>query len=316
MNEQHGLSARKNQDASAPAEAPGTHSRWVLWLGALLVIALLVLTTSVWARPLLEAANTPGPNATTVNYQGRLADAAGAPLSGSYAMTFALWDAPSGGNLVWGPESHADVPVSEGLFNAGLGSLTSGGIPTSAWGGDRYLEIAVGGETLSPRELIRSVPVAGMALSVPDDAIGSAQIADGGVASGDLALDGGTACLAELALVSLSAGETVDVPGLSLGLTLDAPARVLVWIDGLARFEQASDGESSVVLAVDGTPLTGERSDDGEWFNLNGQRMVDLAAGAHTLTLRASSAGNAGTMSLDGSGPYQTCVNYLVLGAQ
>jgi len=306
MNEQHGLSTR----------LAATRSRWVLWLGALLVIALLALTTSVWARPLLEAANTPGPNATTVNYQGRLADAAGAPLSGSYAMTFALWDAPSGGSLVWGPESHAAVPVSEGLFSVGLGSLTPGGIPTSAWSGDRYLEIAVGGETLSPRELIRSVPVAGMALTVPDGAIGSAQIADGGVASGNLALDGGTACLSGPAQVSLSAGETVEVPGLDLGLTLDAPSRVLVWLDGLARFEQASAGESSVALAVDDLPLTGERSDEGEWFNLNGQRMVGLAAGAHVLTLQASSADNDGTMSLDASGPYQTCINYLVLGAQ
>jgi len=306
MNEQHGLSTR----------LAATRSRWVLWLGALLVIALLALTTSVWARPLLEAANTPGPNATTVNYQGRLADAAGAPLSGSYAMTFALWDAPSGGSLVWGPESHAAVPVSEGLFSVGLGSLTPGGIPTSAWSGDRYLEITVGGETLSPRELIRSVPVAGMALTVPDGAIGSAQIADGGVASGNLALDGGTACLSGPAQVSLSAGETVEVPGLDLGLTLDAPSRVLVWLDGLARFEQASAGESSVALAVDDLPLTGERSDEGEWFNLNGQRMVGLAAGAHVLTLQASSADNDGTMSLDASGPYQTCINYLVLGAQ
>ena len=56
--------------------------------------------------------------------------------------------------------------VSGGLFSVGLGSQTNGGIPTSAWNGDRYLEITVGGETLSPRELIRSVPIAGMALSV------------------------------------------------------------------------------------------------------------------------------------------------------
>ena len=314
MNEQQSVS--KGQRASAHVAARAIRPRWALWLGALLVTALLALTTSVWARPLLEVANTPGPNATTVNYQGRLADAAGTPLSGDYAMAFALWDAPSGGDLVWGPESHDAVPVSEGLFNVGLGSLTPGGIPTSAWGGDRYLEITVGGETLTPRELIRSVPVAGMALTVPDGAIASAQIADGGIASGDLALDGGTACLPDLVQVGLLAGETVQVPGLSLDLVLDAPSRVLVWLDGLARFEQASAGESSVSLTVDGIPLTGERSDGGEWFNLNGQRMVDLDAGAHTLALQASSLDNDGTMSLDASGPYQTCINYLVLGAQ
>lgn len=312
MREQHSLSTPTNQDAPAPAR----RSRGMLWLGAALVIALLALTTSVWARPLLEAANTPGPNATTVNYQGRLADASGSPLSGSYAMAFALWDAPSGGSRVWGPESHAAVPVSEGLFNVGLGSLTPGGIPTGVWSGDRYLEIGIGGETLSPRELIRSVPVAGMALTVPDGAIGSAQIADGSVASPDLALDASTVCLSDAAQVSLSAGETVEVPGLDLALTLDAPSRVLIWIDGLARFDQASAGESSIALAVDGTPLTGERSDDAGWFNLNGQRMIDLAAGAHALALQASSADNGGTMFLEAAGAYQTCISYLVLGAQ
>ena len=309
MKDQRDLSVRA---ATARAARP----RWALWLGTLLVIALLALTTSVWARPLLEAANTPGPNATTVNYQGRLADAAGTPLSGDYAMTFALWDAPSGGNLVWGPESNAAVPVSDGLFSVGLGSLTSGGIPTSAWDGDRYLEIAVGGEMLTPRELIRSVPIAGMALTVADGAIGSAQIADGGVASGDLALGGGTDCLSDPVQLSLSAGETAEVPGLDLEFTLEAPSRVLVWFDGLARYEAASAGESGVALTVDGTLLTGERSDGDGWFNLSGQRMVDLDAGAHALSLQASSVDHDGAMYLEASGPYQTCINYLVLGAQ
>jgi hypothetical protein len=44
------------------------------------------------------------------------------------------------------------------------------------WNGDIYLEVTVGGETLEPRELIRSVPIAGMALTVPDGAIGSRQM--------------------------------------------------------------------------------------------------------------------------------------------
>jgi hypothetical protein len=128
------------------------------------------MTQSLWAKP-SEAQNAPGPSATTVNYQGRLADDTGVPLTGTYGMSFALYDAATGGNLVWGPEHHTAVSVSEGLFSIGLGSQTSGGIPATTWNGDRYLEITVGGETLAPRELIRSVPIAGMALTVPDGAI-------------------------------------------------------------------------------------------------------------------------------------------------
>jgi len=170
--------------ASAPAQGALSQSsclhhlvRWFLPNGGtLLLVAALVLTANAWARPLLSPASAPGPSATTVNYQGRLANTGGSPLTGTYGMTFALYDAPTGGALVWGPESHAAVPVSNGLFSAGLGSQTSGGIPTSVWNGDRYLEATVGGETLSPRELIRSVPIAGMALTVPDGAIGSRQM--------------------------------------------------------------------------------------------------------------------------------------------
>jgi hypothetical protein len=171
------------QGDRAPSQ-PGRLGRVLRWFipngGTLLLIAALILTQNVWARQLAAPA-APGPSATTVNYQGRLADPAGNPKDGVFGMTFALWDAAGGGNLVWGPENHTAVPVSEGLFSVGLGSQTSGGIPTSAWNGDRYLEITVGGEMLSPRELIRSVPIAGMALTVPDGAIGTAQIADGAV---------------------------------------------------------------------------------------------------------------------------------------
>jgi hypothetical protein len=153
----------------------------------LLLVIALIATARVWAQPLTEPVAAPGPSATTVNYQGRLADNAGLPLDGSYGMSFALYDAATDGNLIWGPENHTAVPVSEGLFSVGLGSQTSGGIPTSVWNGDRYLEITVGGETLSPRELIRSVPIAGMALTVPDGAITSDEIADSAVTSDEIA---------------------------------------------------------------------------------------------------------------------------------
>ncbi len=180
--DQYQAERRKN----APAEGSSTQSsnrfvRILKWLtpngGTLLLVALLIATQSVWAKPLQSALNAPGASATTVNYQGSLADSGGTPLTGTYAMSFTLYDDPTSGSVMWGPESHPAVQVNEGLFNVGLGSQTVGGIPTTTWDGDRYLEIIVGGETLAPRELIRSVPVAGMALTVPDGAIGSQHIA-------------------------------------------------------------------------------------------------------------------------------------------
>lgn len=141
----------------------------------LLIAALLVLTQQTWASPNMLSTSV-GPSATTINYQGRLAALDGTPEDGTFGMEFAIWDAQTGGSIVWGPESHTTVSVNDGLFNVGLGSKTNNGIPTTTWNGDRYLEITVAGETLAPRELIRSVPIAGMALTVPDETITVAKL--------------------------------------------------------------------------------------------------------------------------------------------
>ncbi len=282
--------------------------------GTLLLIAVLLFTQNVWARPAAVPA-APGPSATTVNYQGRLADPSGTPLDGAYGMSFSLWDAATDGNLIWGPENHAAVPVANGLFSVGLGSQTSGGIPTSVWDGDRYLEITVGGETLSPRELIRSVPIAGMALTVPDGAIGTDQIADGGVESDDLSLDHGVACLEQTAYLDMPVGGgLVEVPGLRLDFALDHPAQVLVWSDGLARFDQPSP-EHNIILCVDDNLTTSSFANGTDWYDVSGQRLLSLDSGSHSIVAKAR-AHSAGTMTVHSVTHYKTCIYYLVLGEQ
>lgn len=167
------------------ARPSGMTSRVIRWClpngGTLLIVLALVLTANVWARPLAAPNTAYGPAATTVNYQGRLHDAAGNPLSDTYTLSFTLYDAMTGGNVVWGPENHVGVVVTDGLFDVGLGSVIPGGIPTTVWNGDRYLEVAVEGQPLSPRELIRSVPIAGMALTVPDGSLTAEKFAPGAV---------------------------------------------------------------------------------------------------------------------------------------
>ncbi len=101
---------------------------------------------------LVRAADEPNalvPN--QINYQGYLADAGGSPLDGTYGISFAIYDNATLGNLIWGPESHPAVSVSSGLFFVMIGSQTAGGIPSSLWQADRYLEISVAGEILAPR---------------------------------------------------------------------------------------------------------------------------------------------------------------------
>lgn len=102
-----------------------------------------------------------------LNYQGRLADATGSPLDGSYAMAFRILDGSSSASAtqLWA-ESHSTVSVVNGFFNLQLGSVTPfpltlfvGG-PSDTLGALRYLEVTIASETLSPNLRITSAAYA------------------------------------------------------------------------------------------------------------------------------------------------------------
>ena len=177
-------------EATPQPKRPSRMRRFLRWLmpngGTLLLAALLILTQNVWARRTTAPTTATSAVATTINYQGHLADANGNPLNGTVSLTFAIYDAETGGNVIWGPETHAAVNVQDGLFSVGLGTIQP--LSAEVWtGGDRYLEITVNGQTLSPREPIRAVPFAQMAWTVPDGSITTDKIAEGTITRDDRA---------------------------------------------------------------------------------------------------------------------------------
>ncbi len=296
---------RQRAQSQRPHSQPSNLRQILSWFvpngGTLLLIAVLLFTQNVWARPAAAPA-APGPSATTVNYQGRLADPSGTPLDGSYGMSFSLWDAATDGNLVWRPENHTAVPVSDGLFSVGLGSQTSGGIPTTTWDGDRYLEITVGGETLEPRELIRSVPIAGMALTaltVPDGAIGTDQIADGAVTSSKVAPT--VFSVYSSGAVPIDSGST-EVLTLNVDFALDATYVIFVRTnsthDSGGRVITYLADESDQIL--EGSEYHVYCTQPGNvGTNAGSVSLVhDFDAGAHTIKLKAGSSGTGSTGSV------------------
>ena len=91
-----------------------------------------------------------------LNYQGYLTDTLGNPINnGSLAMIFKIYDAATGGNELWSESRTVDV--DQGIFQVVLGS--SNPIPDSVFTGgtDRWLELIVDGNILSPRTRITSV---------------------------------------------------------------------------------------------------------------------------------------------------------------
>ena len=143
--------------------AARSHPRSVRWPGdrktndmkIKLVLALVIFALT--GPSVLKAA----PQSTAFTYQGRLS-AAGTAASGSFEMTFTLYDAMTNGSAIGSAQTNAPLAVSNGLFTA----LLDFGA-TAFLGDARWLEIAVkpfgsnvAPAILHPRQPITSTPYA------------------------------------------------------------------------------------------------------------------------------------------------------------
>jgi hypothetical protein len=129
----------------------------------LLILATLLLAL---ALSMVALAEPPAPGtasditlagivASKISYQGRLTDASGNPLTGTYNLVFQLWDAVTGGNQVGSDIVKNNVSVNNGLFTVDLD------VPQSAFNGQAlWLRIQVGGQWLTPRQELLPVPYA------------------------------------------------------------------------------------------------------------------------------------------------------------
>lgn len=134
------------------------------WLVAI-AIAAAGLVPSVWGQSV----------PALINYQGQLTGADGSPMATrDYVLEFNVFDAASGGTLIWGPQifdgrsgpgSGPKIPVVQGWFNVMLGPVDQAQPPRSladAFSSEnRYVEIKVdGGVPIAPRQRFVSAPFA------------------------------------------------------------------------------------------------------------------------------------------------------------
>jgi hypothetical protein len=191
----------------------------------LLILGILTTTRSSHAQ------------GTAFTYNGRLNDN-GAAANANYDMTFNLYDAENGGNLVAGAVSLTPVPVVNGLFavkiDFGAAAFT---------GADRWLEVSVrrtgtpAFTTLVPRQGLTSSPYAiyaSTAANVAANSIGAAAIQNGSISAAKIA-----------------PGQVVtslNVNGLSLSdaVTLQAGANVFLTPSGNTLTLSASSGGSGL----------------------------------------------------------------------
>ena len=116
---------------------------------ALVLCALLMLV----AGTQVVSADIP----ELISYQGVLLDGTGVPVAdGSYGLTFQIYDVDTGGTPLWGEGQ--SVTVTDGLFNAVLGSVTPIFLQFNV---PYWLGISVnGGDELTPTSKLKRKPIA------------------------------------------------------------------------------------------------------------------------------------------------------------
>ena len=134
--------------------------------GVFFLFSLVLLFASSPLRAQVKVLATAVPSGTVpdeISYQGRLMQN-GYPVTGTEILTFYLYDAPTGGNVLWqsGP---VQVQVSQGVFGTSLN------ISTTALAGpaQKYIETDIETTPLLPRQALLSVPYALMARNIEGD---------------------------------------------------------------------------------------------------------------------------------------------------
>ncbi len=116
----------------------------------------------------------------TMDYRGYLTDAGGNPLDGTYSITFRIYDAATGGNLLW--YETKSVTIANGYFDVQLDLSTNGG-DTLKFDRPYWLALKVGSDAeMSPREKL--APVSFAFRSIYSDTAKYAKAAAGGAPSG------------------------------------------------------------------------------------------------------------------------------------
>lgn len=256
-----------------------------------------------------------------MRYQARLADPDGVPLSGSRDLTFSIWDAETGGNALWteGPRS---IDLPNGLLDVLLGEVTP--IPSSTFSAPhRWLEVAIGGVPLSPRERLAAVAYAHTSDRLGDRTVAQvvdrvehtgtqppsaispqgegsgldADMIDGLHASelqNSVAAPQPNRAVATTISPTTQADAYTDIPEMSVTMSTAENSVVLVHFS--SSFTHDSDHlESFVALNVDGTVETQSEREFSipgiEWMTVELDFLkTGLAPGPHTFTIQWKTA--------------------------
>ncbi len=232
-------------------------------------VTLLFALAILLVMAMSAAAQAPN----SIIYQGRLTDADGNAITDSTDVKFEIFAALTGGSNIYNITQKVG-PDGNGVFTVELTGVTS----TVLNGSKRYLQLTVGTDVLSPRQLLTSAPYAYSAEyadNIPDNSVTTSKIAASGVTNSDIASNAVTG--AKVSNGSLTDADILDEPGLafnasepgntyrnmpsltepidSITITVPAAGYIYVWAHATFRISHTNGIKDEVHLQV--SPVRG-----------------------------------------------------------
>lgn len=224
---------------------------------ALLILSaafLAALTASARATIRAAAASLPaGSVPSTINYQGRLVDN-GFPVTGIRQITFRLYDDLAAGTLLQSVPTQ-QVDVSQGLF------ATTISLSTTALAGplQKYLEVQVGSQVLTPREPLQSVPYALVAKSLEENleistvSVGTQLISSGTLSVASIQALNGSSYFSIISPVHMSSATLILDGNAATSLTTTGSVGVGTGSPGRLLTLNGAAGDTHALLQNNGT---------------------------------------------------------------
>ncbi|GAB4196624.1 MAG: hypothetical protein Tsb002_30100 [Wenzhouxiangellaceae bacterium] len=194
---------------------------------------------------------------TVFNYQGRLLanTAEQAPIAGTVDIDFSIWSGPAsdgGATQLWS-ESWAGVGLNNGIFSVLLGSNGSPLNPADFQGDTTlYLQMAINGETMLPRQQLGAVPFA-----VVDEPSNEQQ--DLSLNSNTLALSDSAATVDLAPYLDNTDNQQLTLTGNNLQLSSDDGADsvdLTPYLDNADQDLSLDSGTDTLSLSGDATPVS------------------------------------------------------------